>query len=120
MGRKKVAIPVIIVLLVAGVAGYLLLGTVDGTRGTGGIDGQMVDGDMAYDRVKVEEELFSCPKCKEEEGFRVGFRKGTGKRERMLEVILVCPECGYRFAVGDFHIPSSDPRLFDPSIDAGS
>jgi hypothetical protein len=45
--------------------------------------------------------------------------KGTGKRERTLEMILVCPHGGFRFAVGGFHVPSGDPRLFDPSIDSG-
>ena len=38
---------------------------------------------------------------------------------RTLEMILACPRCGFRFVVGDFHIPSGDPRPFDPSIDSG-
>ena len=87
--------------------------------GMGRITERGVNEGMKYDRVKVEGELFSCPKCGGEGGFYVGFRKGTGKSERTLEVILVCPRCGFRFAVGDFHIPSGDPRPFDPSIDSG-
>lgn len=59
------------------------------------------------------------PESGREGGFHVGFRKGTGKSGRTLDLILACPHCGYRFAVGDFHIPSGDPRLFDPSIDSG-
>ena len=71
------------------------------------------------DRANVETELSACPACGAEGGFHVAFLKGTGKRERALEVILVCPHCGHRFAVGDFHIPSGEPRPFDPSIDSG-
>lgn len=78
-----------------------------------------VDEGMADYRVNVERELFSCPKCGGEGGFHVGFRQGSGKSERALDVILVCPRCGFRFTVGDFRIPSGEPRPFDPSIDSG-
>jgi predicted RNA-binding Zn-ribbon protein involved in translation (DUF1610 family) len=112
-------ISVIIISLLAGVVGYLLLRWGDAKSGMGRVAEQAVDEGMADDRVNVERELFSCPKCGGEGGFHVGFRRGTGMSERTLEVILVCPRCGSRFAVGDFHIPSGDPRPFDPSIDSG-
>jgi len=119
MSRKDFMIPVIIVSLLAGVVGYFLLrGEVD-TRGMGKVAERAVEEGMAYDRVNVEEELFSCPKCGGEGGFHVGFRKGTGTRERTLGIILVCPRCGFRFVVGDFRIPTGEPRPFDPSIDSG-
>lgn len=124
MSRKDVAIPVIIVLLIvlllAGVVGYLLLRGGDDTNGMGGIADNAMGEGMAYDRVKVDGELFSCPKCGEGGGFHVGFRQGTGMRERTLEMILVCPHCGFRFTVGGrVLIPSGDPRPFDPAIDSG-
>jgi predicted RNA-binding Zn-ribbon protein involved in translation (DUF1610 family) len=89
------------------------------TSGIGRVNERTVEEGMMDDRVNVEGELFSCPKCGGEGGFHIGFRKGTGKNERTLEVLLVCPHCGFRFAVGDFRIPSGDPRPFDPSIDSG-
>lgn len=124
MSRKDDAIPIIIVLLIlvllAGVVGYFLPRGGDDANGMGGIAEHAVNEGMEYDRVKVDGELFSCPKCGGEGGFHVGFRKGTGMRERTLEVILVCPHCGFRFAVGGgLLIPSGDPRPFDPSIDSG-
>ena len=70
---------------------------------------------MEIDRVDVEGDLSSCPKCGAGGGFHVSFRKA----ERSLEVVLVCPSCGYRFAVGEFLIPDGKPRPFDPSIDSG-
>ena len=119
MSRKDFMIPVIIVSLLAGVVGYFLLRGEDDTRGIGRVAERAVEEGMAYDRVNVEEELFSCPKCGGEGGFHVGFRKGTGMRERTLGIILVCPRCGFRFVVGDFRIPTGEPRPFDPSIDSG-
>jgi len=124
MSGKDVAIPIIIVLLIvlllAGGVGYLLLRGGDDTNGMGRVAERAVEEGMADNRVKVEGELFSCPKCGGEGGFHVGFRKGTGMRERTLEVILVCPHCGFRFTVGGgLLIPSGDPRPFDPSIDSG-
>ena len=119
MIRKDVAISVVILLLIAGVVWYLLLRSGDDASNLRRITELDVDEGMAVDRVKVEEELFSCPKCGGEGGFHVAFRRGTGKSERTLEVTLVCPHCGFRFTVGDFHIPSGDPRPFDPSIDSG-
>jgi len=104
MSGKDVAIPIIIVLLIvlllAGGVGYLLLRGGDDTNGMGRVAERAVEEGMADNRVNVEGELFSCPKCGGEGGFHVGFRKGTGMRERTLEVILVCPHCGFRFAVG--------------------
>jgi predicted Zn-ribbon and HTH transcriptional regulator len=70
---------------------------------------------MGFDRVDVEGELSSCPKCRAGGGFHVSFRRV----ERRLEVVLVCPSCGYRFAAGEFLIPDGSPRPFDPSIDSG-
>ena len=71
------------------------------------------------ERVRVEGELSSCPKCGAGGGFHVAFRRVGGKPERRLEVILVCPSCGFRFTAGDFQIPDGEPRPFDPSIDSG-
>jgi hypothetical protein len=119
MIRKAAGICIIIVLLLAGGVGFLLLRGGEDTNGAGSVAGRAVEEGMAYDRVKVDGELFSCPKCGGEGGFHVGFRQGTGKSEGTLEVILVCPHCGYRFAAGDFRIPSGEPRPFDPSIDSG-
>lgn len=119
MSRKGIVISVIIIFVLAGVAGYLFLRRGDDASGRGTVGERAVEDAMAYDRVNVEGELFSCPECGGEGGFHVGFRKGTGKSERTLGVILVCPRCGFRFAVGDFRIPSGDPRPFDPSIDSG-
>lgn len=86
---------------------------------TSGNAGPAVEEGSPYDRVNVEEELFSCPKCRGEGGFHVGFRKGIARSVPTLEVILICPNCSFRFAVGDFRIPSGGPRPFDPSIDSG-
>jgi hypothetical protein len=119
MSRRDFAIPGIIIFLFAGIVGYFLLRGGDDSSGRGRVAGRAVDEGMAYNRVNVEEELFACPKCGGEGGFHVGFRRGTGIRERMLRVILVCPRCDYRFTVGDFHVPSGEPRPFDPTIDAG-
>ncbi len=117
--RKRNAIPMLIILLLAVAVGYLFLREGDDPSGTGRIDQRAVGEGWVDNRVKAERELFTCPKCGGEGGFQVGFRKGTGLNERTFDVVLVCPRCGFRFTVGDFRIPSDDPRLFDPSIDAG-
>ena len=70
---------------------------------------------MGIERVNVEAELSTCPKCGAGGGFHVTFRKA----ERTLEVVPMCPSCGHRFAVGEFRIPDGTPRPFDPSIDSG-
>jgi len=70
---------------------------------------------MGFDRIDVEGDLSSCPECGAGRGFHVSFRRV----ERRLEVVLVCPSCGYRFAVGEFLIPDGSARPFDPSIDSG-
>ena len=124
MSGKDVAIPIIIVLLIvlllAGGVGYLLLRGGDDTNGMGRAAERAVEEGIADNRVNVGGELFSCPKCGGEGGFHVGFRKRTWMRERTLEMILVCPHCGFRFAVGGgVLIPSGDPRPFDPLIDSG-
>ena len=74
---------------------------------------------MRMERVPVEEELSSCPKCGGGGGFHVTFRRVGGPSARKLEVTLVCPSCRYRFAVGDFRIADGEPRPFDPEIDGG-
>jgi DNA-directed RNA polymerase subunit M/transcription elongation factor TFIIS len=71
------------------------------------------------DRVKVEGELSSCPKCGGERGFHVAFRSRSGKGERTLDVFLVCPHCGFQFTVGEFLLPDGEPRPFDPTLDGG-
>ncbi|GAB4235350.1 MAG: hypothetical protein OHK0028_11910 [Deltaproteobacteria bacterium] len=70
---------------------------------------------MDISDVKVEEELSDCPECRAGRGFHVSFRRV----ERFLEVVLVCPSCGFRFTAGEFRIPDGGPRPFDPSIDSG-
>ena len=69
------------------------------------------------DKVTVGEELASCPKCGAAGGFHVAFRRLHGVLERKLEVELMCPHCGFRFAVGEFLISTGEPRPFDPSFD---
>ena len=71
------------------------------------------------DRVEVEGELSSCPTCGAEGGFHVAFRRVGKTPERTLEVVLVCPACRYRFAVGEFRIPAGEPRPFDRAVDSG-
>ncbi len=71
---------------------------------------------MATERIDVKGELSACPRCGGEKGFHVAFRRA---RERKLAVILVCPTCGFRFAVGEWIVSSGEPRPFDPSIDSG-
>lgn len=66
-------------------------------------------------RLTVEEELSACPSCGYDAGFHVAFLR----KERRLEVILVCPSCRARFRAGDWTIPSGKPRPFDPEIDIG-
>ncbi len=67
-------------------------------------------------RVDIQEELSSCPQCGGERGFHVAFRRAEARR---LSVILVCPTCGFRFAVGEWTVPTGEPRPYDPSIDSG-
>lgn len=67
------------------------------------------------DRVSVQEELSACPRCGAGRGFHVSLRRV----DRHLEVVLVCPSCGYRFTAGEFRFPGGEPRPFDPSIDSG-
>ena len=71
------------------------------------------------ERVKVEGELSSCPKCGAGGGFHVGFRRPGPGPERKLEVVLLCPACRFRFTVGEFLIPDGEPRPFDPTLDGG-
>lgn len=66
-------------------------------------------------RLAVEEELSSCPGCGYGSGFHVAFRR----RGRELTVLLVCPGCAARFAVGEWIIPTGEQRPYDPSVDAG-
>ena len=69
------------------------------------------------DRVRVEGELSSCPKCGGGGGFHVGLRRPAP--ERRLDVFLLCPACRFRFTVGEFLIPDGEPRPFDPTLDGG-
>lgn len=66
-------------------------------------------------RIDVGPELSSCPGC----GYTAGFHVGFLRRERMLELVLICPSCRARFQAGEWAIPSGDPRPFDPTIDTG-
>jgi hypothetical protein len=71
------------------------------------------------DRVKVEGELSSCPKCGTGGGFHVAFRRPGPVPERKLEVVLLCPACRFRFTVGEFLLPDGERRPFDPTLDGG-
>ena len=70
----------------------------------------------APQNVRVGEDLSSCPKCGAERGFHVSFLRKEG---RSLAVVLVCPSCGFRFTVGEWAIPTGEPRPWDPSVDSG-
>jgi hypothetical protein len=67
------------------------------------------------EHIRVGEELSDCPRCGAGRGFHVSFRR----KGRALSVILVCPSCGFSFAVGEWSFPTGEPRPFDPTIDAG-
>ena len=69
----------------------------------------------APENIPVGEELSSCPRCGAGGGFHVSFRR----RDRTFAVVLVCPSCGFRFSVGEWLIPSGEPRPHDPKIDSG-
>ena len=66
-------------------------------------------------RVKVGEDLSTCPECGGGGGFHVAFRRV----DRRLEVVLVCPSCRFRFTAGEFLVPDGEPRPCDPTIDHG-
>jgi len=65
--------------------------------------------------IGVEEELSSCPRCGYGGGFHVAFRR----RDRSLNVFLICPSCSARFTAGRWSFPTGDPRPYDPGIDDG-
>jgi hypothetical protein len=69
----------------------------------------------APESVLVEKELSDCPRCGGGRGFHVSFRR----KGRALSVMLVCPSCGFRFTVGEWSVPTGEPRPFDPAIDTG-
>jgi hypothetical protein len=71
--------------------------------------------DPEPERVSVDDELSTCPKCGGGGGFHVAFRRV----DRRFEVLLVCPSCRLRFTVGEFLIPDGEPRPYDPAIDDG-
>ena len=71
------------------------------------------------ERVRVDGELSTCPKCGAGGGFHVGFRRQGLAPERKLEVVLLCPACRFRFTVGEFLLPDGEPRPFDPTLDGG-
>jgi hypothetical protein len=71
------------------------------------------------ERIRVEGELSSCPKCGAGGGFHVAFRRPGTVPERKLEVVLLCPACRFRFTVGEFLLPDGEPRPFDPTLDGG-
>jgi len=67
-------------------------------------------------RVEVGEGLTACPDCRYSAGFHVGFRR----KENRLEVVLICPSCRGSYRVGDWSVPSGEPRPFDPEVDIGT
>ena len=69
--------------------------------------------DMPPEKLKVEEELSSCPRC----GYGAGFHVAFHRRERELVVSLICPSCSVRFSVGEWWFPTGEPRPYDPDID---
>ncbi len=54
--------------------------------------------------VRVEEELSSCPRCGYGGGFHVAFRR----RDRFLNVFLICPSCSDRFRAGEWAFPAGE------------
>jgi uncharacterized C2H2 Zn-finger protein len=54
------------------------------------------------EKVRVEEELSSCPRCGYGGGFHVAFRR----RDPALEVFLICPSCSARFTAGEWTFPT--------------
>jgi hypothetical protein len=71
--------------------------------------------DSKPERVNVEGDLSSCPKCGGGGGFHVAFRK----LQEGFGVYLLCPSCRFRFTVGEFLIPDGEPRAYDPALDDG-
>ncbi len=65
------------------------------------------------EKLRVEEELSSCPRCGYGAGFHVAFRR----RVRDLVVSLICPSCSARFSVGEWSFWTGEPRPYDPEID---
>ena len=54
------------------------------------------------EKIQVEEELSSCPRCGYGAGFHVAFRRGV----RELVVFLICPSCSDRFTAGEWTFPT--------------
>jgi len=67
--------------------------------------------------ILVEEELYKCPECGADGGFHVGFRR---MEDRRFRVVLVCPSCRFRFIVGEFLVPTGEPRPYDHTMDGAS
>lgn len=67
-------------------------------------------------RIEVGDEATACPAC----GYAAGFHVGFLRKERRLQVVLICPSCRERFLAGDWSVPSGEPRPFDPEIDIGT
>jgi hypothetical protein len=67
------------------------------------------------EEIEVGEELSSCPRCGYGAGFHVAFRR----RERTLDVFLICSSCSARFSTGEWRFPTGEPRPYDPEIDGG-
>jgi len=59
---------------------------------------------LSPEKVQVEEELSSCPRCDYGGGFHVAFRR----RDRSLNVFLICPSCSDRFSAGEWAFPAGE------------
>jgi len=60
------------------------------------------------ERVRVEGGAVVLPEVPGGRGFHVAFRRVGETTQRKLDVVLVCPSCGFRFTAGDFRIPDGE------------
>jgi hypothetical protein len=51
---------------------------------------------MDAKELKIEGTADTCPQCGYKDGFHVSFAEQGGK----VEIVLICPQCSSRFAVG--------------------
>ncbi len=48
--------------------------------------------------IQSEGEIYACPACQYEDGFRVSFKRQAESKSG--EVVLICPNCHKRFRLG--------------------
>ena len=47
-------------------------------------------------QIELEDEFRACPVCNYDMGFHVSFNRKSGQQ---FDIILICPQCGARFAI---------------------